>query len=146
MKMKGCLLQKKTFIPSIIINNKKAVRGFHDDTVISDDPVALAVSYNDEGSDGLIVFDQSTDDISHEASLDIIKEICSKTDVPVIGAGNVRRMEDIKKLLYAGCKMAALNFSKPDNAQILEEVSKKFGKDKIAVSYADTAEQKDSSR
>lgn len=133
---------KKTFIPSIIINNKKAVRGFHDDTVISDDPVALAVSYNDEGSDGLIVFDQSTDDISHEASLDIIKEICSKTDVPVISAGNVRRMEDIKKLLYAGCKMAALNFSKPDNARILEEVSKKFGKDKIAVSYADTAESR----
>lgn len=130
---------KKQFIPSIILNDKKAVKGFYDKTVISDDPVALAVSYNDANSDAIIVFDQSTDDKSHEDALDILKEICSKTDVPVIGAGNVKRMEDVKKLLYAGCKMAALNFSKAENAEILEEVSKKFGKDKIAVCYADTA-------
>lgn len=129
---------KKQFIPSIILNNKKAVSGFYDRTVISNDPVALSISYNDAGCDSIIIFDQSDDDLSHEEALDIIKEICSNVDVPVIGAGNVKRMEDIKKLLYAGCKMAALNFSKTENAAILEEVSKKFGKDKIAVCYADT--------
>ena len=133
---------KKQFIPSIILNDKKVVKSFFDKTVISENPVELAVSYNDANCDAIIVFDQSTDDASHEEALDILKEICNKTDVPVIGAGNVRRMEDVKKLLYAGCKMAALNFSKPENAEILEEVSKKFGKDKIVISYADTAESR----
>ena len=52
----------------------------------------------------------------------------------MIGAGNVKRMEDVKKLLYAGCEKAVLNFSKESNVKILEEVSSKFGKDKILVS------------
>ena len=133
---------KKQFIPSIILNNKKAVKGFYDSTVISENPVELAITYNDANCDAIIVFDQSTDDRSHEDALDIIKEICSGTDVPVIGAGNVRRMEDVKKLLYAGCKMAALNFSKTENAEILEEVSLKFGKEKIAICYSDTTSGK----
>ncbi len=48
-------------------------------------------------------------------------------------------MEDIKELLYAGCRKAALNYSKPGNVEITEEVSMKFGKDKIVacVSEAD---------
>lgn len=131
---------KKQFIPSIILNNGKAVAGFKDTTVVSENPVELAVSYNDENCDAILVFDQSFDDESHDKALDILKEICTETDVPVIGAGNVKRMEDIKKLLYAGCKMALLNFSKEGNAAILEEVAKKFGKEKIGICYADTKE------
>ena len=125
----------KKFVPCIYLHNEKAVAGFHDDTVISEQPVELAVWYNDNGADALIVFDLSDGDEAHEASLDVIKEICSETDVPVIGAGNVKRMEDIKKLLYAGCKRAALNFSRPGNVDILEEVSQKFGSDRIDICY-----------
>ena len=55
----------------------------------------------------------------------------------VIGAGNVKRMEDIKKLLYAGCKKAVLDYEKESNIEITEEVSLKFGKDKILISYND---------
>jgi phosphoribosyl-ATP pyrophosphohydrolase/phosphoribosyl-AMP cyclohydrolase len=47
-------------------------------------------------------------------------------------------MEDIKKLLYAGCKKACLNFSKQGNIDILQEVSEKFGKDKICICYTET--------
>ena len=46
-------------------------------------------------------------------------------------------MEDIKKLLYAGCKKAALNYSKPGNIELTAEVSKKFGKDKIVASVTE---------
>ena len=46
-------------------------------------------------------------------------------------------MEDIKKLLYAGCKKACLNFSKTGNIEILTEVSEKFGKDKIIACFSD---------
>ena len=30
----------------------------------------------------------------------------------VIGAGNIKRMEDVKKLLYAGCRRAVLDYTK----------------------------------
>ena len=87
-----------------------------------------------------MVFDLSTDDDSHERALDLIKEICHEAQIPVIGAGNVKRMEDIKKLLYAGCSRAALNYSKEGNVEITREVSLKFGKDKIVACIAEASE------
>ena len=78
----------------------------------------------------------SEGDAEHDAALDIIKEICTRAEVDVIGAGNVKRMEDIKKLLYAGCKKAVLDYEKESNIEI-RRVSLKFGKDKILISYND---------
>ena len=43
----------------------------------------------------------------------------------------------MKKLLYAGAKRAVLNFSKRLSIDLIEEVSKRFGKERIAVSLND---------
>ena len=123
----------KKFIPCIYLYKGNAVRGFSDSTILNTNPVALARYYSDNNADELIIYDMSDSDTEHEEALDIIKEICGTAEIPVIGAGNVKRMEDIKKLLYAGCRKAALNYSKPGNVEITEEVSKKFGKDKIVA-------------
>ena len=42
-------------------------------------------------------------------------------------------MEDVKKLIYAGCAKVALNFSKQSNIELLEEMSKRFGQEKMYV-------------
>ena len=108
-------------IPCIYLRDLKAVKGFEDDTVIDDDPVKLARFYAANDSDAIIVFDLSPDDDKlHEQALDCIKEICEGINIPVYGAGNVKRMEDIKKLLYAGCDKATLNFSKEGITKDLE--------------------------
>ena len=113
---------------------EKAVAGFADkNTVIDKDPVTLAKFYSDNNADELLVFDLSDSDAEHETALDLIKKICSVVEIPVIGAGNVKRMEDIKKLIYAGCKKAALNYSKAADIEITEEVSLKFGSEKIVA-------------
>ncbi|MDE5866073.1 MAG: bifunctional phosphoribosyl-AMP cyclohydrolase/phosphoribosyl-ATP pyrophosphatase, partial [Lachnospiraceae bacterium] len=130
----------KKLIPCIYLYKGNAVKGFSDSTIIDTNPAALAKFYGDNNADELIVYDLSSGDTEHEAALDIIKDICTEAEIPVIGAGNVHRMEDIKKLIYAGCKMAALNYSKAGNIEITEEVSKKFGKDKIAVCISETSE------
>ena len=130
----------KKFIPCIYLLNEKAVAGFRDSTVINEDPVQLARFYGENNADELIVFDLSTDDASHEAALDVLKLICKEAQIPVIGAGNVKRMEDVKKLLYAGCMKAALNYSRESNIEITKEVSLKFGKDKIVACIADAQE------
>ena len=100
----------KKFIPCIYLLNGKAVAGFKDSTIISHNPAGLARFFGENNADELIVFDLSADDASHEAALDGLKNICREAQIPVIGAGNVKRMEDIKKLLYAGCAKAALNY------------------------------------
>lgn len=124
----------KKFISCMYLYKGKAVAGFADrDAVISKDPAELAKFYSDNNADELLLFDLSDSDIEHENALDLIKKICSVVEIPVIGAGNVKRMEDIKKLIYAGCKKAALNYSKEADIEITEEVSLKFGKEKIVA-------------
>lgn len=130
----------KKFIPCIYLLNEKAVAGFKDNTVVSEDPAALAGFYGENNADELIVFDLSTEDEAHERALDMIKLICKEAQIPVIGAGNVKRMEDVKKLLYAGCMKAALNYSKEGNIELTKEVSLKFGKDKMIACIAEASE------
>ena len=89
--------------------------------------------YSDHGADRLLVFDFSSGDAEHDRSIACIKDICKSSQVPVYAAGNVKRVEDVKKLIYAGCSAVVLNAGKQENIDILEEVSKRFGKEKIAV-------------
>lgn len=127
----------KKLVPCIYLYKGNAVKNLSDVTIIDTNPVKLACFYEDNNADELLIFDMSKGDAEHEEALDIIKEICVKTELPVTGAGNVHRMEDIKKLLYVGCRKAALNYSKPENIALTEEVSLKFGKEKIAACYAE---------
>lgn len=124
-------MRVKKFIPCICLYQKRAVKSPVDHTEVSLDPVALAVEYGGYQCDGILVFDMSEGDREHEEALDVLKEICSSVAVPVLGAGNIHRMEDVKKLLYAGCRQAVLDFSREDNRQIAEEVSLKFGSDRL---------------
>ena len=128
-------MKNKVLIPCIYLKQGKAVEGFGKTKIFEDgDAVSLAETYGNNGADELLVFDLSSNDTEHEEAIGCIKKIVQKAEIPVIGAGNVKRMEDVKKLIYAGCEKAVLNFSKPGNVSILEEVSKKFGKEKILVS------------
>lgn len=129
----------KKFVPCIYLYHEHAVRGLTDITVVDTDPIRLVKIYNENNADELIVFDMSSDDVSHEAALDVMKEICAVAEMDVIGAGNVKRMEDIKKILYTGCKKAVLDYEKESNIAITEEVSLKFGREKILISYNDSA-------
>ena len=125
----------KKFGPCIYLYHEHAVKSLNDFSVVETDPVRLAKFYCENNADALIIFDMSEGDAEHEAALDIMKEICAVAEVDVYGAGNIKRMEDVKKILYTGCKKAILDYEKESNIAITEEVSLKFGKDKILLSY-----------
>lgn len=125
---------KKLLIPCIYLLDGKAVTGFGQNSIFaSGDVIELTKHYSNSGADELLVFDFSNSDTEHDIAVGKIKEICDAAEIPVIGAGNIKRMEDVKKLIYAGCAKVALNFSKETNVELLEEVSKRFGKEKMAA-------------
>ena len=95
-------MAEKKFCASIYLYQGKAVKNRRDRAVISEEPEKLAVSYCDNYADEIIVFDLSETDAEHEESLLIMKQIAAASEVPVIGCGNVKRFEDIKKILYTG--------------------------------------------
>lgn len=122
--------QKELLVP-LFIKNGMALSGFGDAEGITDDVVSLAVSYDHIGADALLIFDLSEGDAQHDASIGLIKEIARVVDIPLYGGGNIRRMEDVKKLIYAGCRKVFLNFSKESNEDLVHEVSNRFGKEKV---------------
>ncbi|MDE6956544.1 MAG: bifunctional phosphoribosyl-AMP cyclohydrolase/phosphoribosyl-ATP diphosphatase HisIE [Lachnospiraceae bacterium] len=127
----------KRLTPCILINAGKAVQWFDDRTVISEDVVSLAKHYSEQGADELIVFDLSNSEEEHEEAINLMRKINRVISIPMVAGGNIRRLEDVKKYLYAGAKRAILNFSKAVSQDMLEDVSKRFGKGKIAVSLND---------
>lgn len=127
----------KKFVPCIYLHRQHAVKSLNDAAIVETDPLRLVHLYNENDADELIVFDMSANDEEHEMNLDMMKEICALAEMDVTGAGNIRRMEDVKKILYTGCKRAILDYEKESNIAITQEVSLKFGKDKIWLSYND---------
>ncbi len=127
----------KRLIPCIFIAAGKAVRWFDDRTVIAEDAVELAKRYSENGADELIVFDLSDYADEHDEAIDFMKRMNRVIRIPMVAGGNVKRQEDIKKILYAGSKRAILNFSKQDSIKLIEDAAKRFGKEKLAVSLND---------
>lgn len=127
----------KRIIPCIFIAGGKAVKWLNDKNILYNDVVELAKYYSDHGADELLIFDLSDSDDDHEESIDLMRKINRTIHIPMVAGGNIKRLEDVKKILYAGAKRAMLNFSKPDSLKTLEEAAKRFGKEKIAVSLQD---------
>ena len=132
---------KKLVIPCLYLQYEKAVTGFGQRNLFGDGDVeALASFYSDNDADELLVFDFSSADEEHEKAIGKIKDICLASEIPVIAAGNIKRAEDVKKLIYAGCAKVVLNFSKQSNIDLLAEVSRRFGKEKMLVSISSEEE------
>ena len=131
------MMSYKRLIPCIFLAGGKAVNWFDDDTVMSDDVIGLAKYYSDHGADELLVFDLSDSDEEHDEAIDLMKRMNRMIRIPMVAGGNIRRQEDIKKILYAGAKRAMLNFSKSDSVKLIEDAAKRFGKEKVAVSLND---------
>jgi phosphoribosyl-ATP pyrophosphohydrolase/phosphoribosyl-AMP cyclohydrolase len=83
----------------------------------------------------MIVMDEDFD--NKELAIKRIKEIAAYAETDLSVSFNIERAEDVKKLVYAGCKKVILNLSKQSNWEMLEDVSNRFGKDRISVTVDD---------
>ena len=130
-------MEYKKLIPCIFISKGKAVKWFDNNEILADDAVELAKEYYSAGADELIFLDLSKADDDHEEAIDILKKITRVVRIPVIAGGNIRRLEDVKKYLYAGAKKAIINMSRTSGLTLIEDAAKRFGKEKVAVSLND---------
>ncbi|MCR5268334.1 MAG: bifunctional phosphoribosyl-AMP cyclohydrolase/phosphoribosyl-ATP diphosphatase HisIE [Lachnospiraceae bacterium] len=130
----------KRLIPCIYLKENKLVKGFKDNTILSDEVTAYVTDLAGCGADELLIFDLSENDAEHESHILLIRELCRNIDIPAVAAGNIARLEDVKKVLYAGCSAVALNMAKQSNIDLIEEAGKRFGKNKL-LACVDAQEQ-----
>ena len=128
-------MEHKNIVATIYIKDGMAVKS---PTELEEkkDVLELASVYDDSGIDKIICYDLSTDDEEHEKNILAIREINRNVQVKTAGGGNIKRLEDVKKLLYAGCVEVILNGSKPETIDLIKEASARFGAQKMLVSLS----------
>ena len=62
----------------------------------------LARKACDNGADEIFIYEYSVPDLDHEAVIGAIKDTARTVDAPVLAGGRIKRLEDVKKYLYAG--------------------------------------------
>jgi len=123
-------------IPAIDIMDSKVVRlikGNPDNkTVYSSDPVGIAKKWEKAGADILHVVDLDAA-LGMGTNLLTIKKITESISIPVEAAGGLRTKEMIEYALQFSSKvvLGTISFK---NREILEEISKEFGKERIIIS------------
>lgn len=126
-------MEQKNIVATIYIKDGKAVNSPSDLTERMN-LLDLARLYNDSGIDKIMCVDLSDDDEEHEKNLLAIRQIHRTFGIKICGAGNIKRLEDVKKLLYAGCIEVILNGSKASTIRLVKEAKERFGQEKILVS------------
>ena len=101
--------------------------------VTKENPIVEAKFYNDTGADAVAFFDSEASREGLEKNIPIIREIARNIDIPIIACGGVRRLEDVKKLLYAGASKVCMKSAPLENIGIVREASDRFGSERIIV-------------
>lgn len=123
-------------IPAIDLRNGKCVRliqGKADaETIFSDDPVAVAINWQEKGARLLHLVDLDGAFTGKPKNLDIISKIVESVNIPVEMGGGIRDQKTLEDVFKAGVKMAILGTKALTDPEFTKTMCKEYN-DKIAV-------------
>lgn len=124
-------------IPAIDLKGGKCVRlrqGLADEvTEYSDDPIAMARHWEEQGGEYLHVVDLDGAFDGLPRHTDVLRRITAAIDIPVEIGGGLRSDADIADVLAAGVDRAILGTRACEHPEELERIAHKFGGEHIAV-------------
>jgi cyclase len=134
----------KRIIPCLDVHAGRVVKGVNFVNLQdAGDPVEIARKYEEQGADELVFLDITA---SHEQR-DIILDVVSRTSevifMPLTVGGGIRTVEDIRRLLNAGCDKVSINSTAVRNPQFVREAAQRFGSQCIVVNIDPKRIQKD---
>ncbi|MGN7611040.1 1-(5-phosphoribosyl)-5-[(5-phosphoribosylamino)methylideneamino]imidazole-4-carboxamide isomerase [Magnetococcales bacterium HHB-1] len=99
-------------IPAIDLKDGQCVRLFQgrmdQDTIYSDDPVAMAEKWQKQGAERLHLVDLNGAFAGELVNADVIKAICGAINIPIQLGGGIRTMETIEQLFDWGLQTVIL--------------------------------------
>lgn len=101
--------------------------------------IEMAGRAADSGADALYIYANPADDEQADFAISILRTLCNELDVPVYASVRSHRLEDIKKILYAGCEKAVFVIHPETPPELILEVSKRFGAERL-IAYPDSYE------
>ena len=124
-------------IPAIDLRGGNCVRLYQGDykqeTVFSDDPLAIAERWQSEGGQRLHIVDLDGAHSGNPANLAAITAITRALTIPVQVGGGIRSVDTASGLFDAGAARVVVGTAAVSNPQLVESLCQSFGSDRVVV-------------
>ena len=125
-------------IPAIDLRDGRCVRlfqgDFNQETVFSDDPLAMALSWQEQGGHRLHVVDLDGAVQGKPVHLEVISAIVRSLDIPVQVGGGIRDLATAGAWLEAGVDRVVIGTAAVRDPDMVREVCRKHGSQRVVVS------------
>lgn len=125
-------------IPAIDLRGGRCVRlhqgDFGRETVFSDDPVAKALQWQEQGGPRLHVVDLDGAATGEPAHLDVISAIVAALDIPVQVGGGIRSASVARAWLEAGVERVVIGTAAVRDPKMVQDVCREHGSGRVVVS------------
>lgn len=124
----------KRIIPCLDIKDGRVVKGVNFINLRdAGDPVENARFYDKEGADELVFLDITASYEKRATTLELARKVAENVFLPFTVGGGIRRIEDIRNLLNAGCDKVSINTAAVKDPAFVKKSSSRFGSQCIVV-------------
>jgi len=124
-------------IPAIDLKSGLCVRLFQGDyqqeTVFSDDPVSVALGWQEQGAPRLQLVDLYGAAGGIPMNLEVITSIIHNLTIPVQIGGGIRDIETAESLLLAGADRVVIGTAAVENPSLVEALCQKHGNHRVVI-------------
>ena len=124
----------KRVIPCLDVHQGRVVKGTNFVNLRdAGDPVQIARRYEAEGADELVFLDITASHEDRGIMLDVVRRTAEQVFMPLTVGGGIRTLEDIRRLLQAGCDKVSINSTACKNPEFVKQAAERFGSQCIVV-------------
>jgi cyclase len=124
----------KRIIPCLDVHAGRVVKGVNFVNLRdAGDPVEIAAQYEADGADELVFLDITASHEQREIILDVVRRTSEVCFMPLTVGGGIRTLEDIRRLLQAGCDKVSINSAAVKTPDLIREAALRFGSQCIVV-------------
>ncbi len=121
-------------MPCLDMQNGRVVKGVHFvDIRDAGDPVECARAYCDAGADELALLDITATVENRGTMLDVVERVANVTTVPFTVGGGIADVSVARAVLEAGADKVSTSSAAFRKPEVIEEMVKEFGADKVTV-------------
>ena len=123
-----------SIMPCLDMQNGRVVKGVHFvDIQDAGDPVECAKAYCQAGADELALLDITATVEGRNTMLDVVKQVAEVTTIPFTVGGGISDVASAEKVLKAGANKVSTSSAAFRKPEIIKEMVKTFGADKVTV-------------
>ncbi|MBC5816444.1 MAG: imidazole glycerol phosphate synthase subunit HisF [Candidatus Eremiobacteraeota bacterium] len=127
-------MPSRRIIPCLDLKGGRVVKGIRFANLRdAGDPVELAKQYEAQGADEVVFLDIAATLEPRKATLDAVQRVAAELTIPFTVGGGVDSVEDIHRLLHAGCDKVSLNSAAVRNPNVLVDAARRFGSQCVVV-------------